>query len=149
VSQVSNVQATCLSPIASSGATVRLVIAQADTIVAGAPLRVTRETRYAVYRAGDGTWQLGFREWGGAPPGFAAPQPVAGPLVFRSASRRSGFRYFDSAGVELVPSATPMDVSRLARIRLTMQTIAADRDRMRDSIRADSIDVAVRRATSP
>ena len=149
VVQVANVLAACTGAVASSGPSIRLAIATPDTILAGAPLRVTRQTRYAVYRAGDGTWQLGFREWGGTPPGFAPPQPVAGPLVVRSGSRRSGFRYFDSAGMELVPSATPIDVSRLARIRLTMQTLATDRDRVRDSIRADSIDVAVRRAPAP
>lgn len=145
----SNVNANCTSPISANGASVRVVVTAPDTIPAGTPLRVTRQTRYAVYRAGDGTWQLGFREWGASPGGFAPPQPVAGPLVNRSSTRRSGFRYFDDTGAELVPSVTPLDVRRLARIRLTMQSIAADGDRRRDSIRTDSIDVALRRAPAP
>ena len=47
------------------------------TLGAGAPVRVTRRRRYVLYRAGDGTWQLGQRAWSG---GVASLQPVAGPL---------------------------------------------------------------------
>ncbi len=52
------------------------------TIGAGAPVRVTRRRRYVHYRAGDGTWQLGQREWSAA---LGALQPVAGPLAPRAA----------------------------------------------------------------
>ncbi len=149
ITQAAPINATCAAPIAATGGTVRLRVASTDTILAGAPLRVTRQARYGIYRAGDGTWQLGFREWSAATPGFAAPQPVAGPLLRRLSSHRSGFRYYDDAGTELVPSNTPLDVSRLARIRLIVQTLATDRDPFRDSVRTDSIDIAVRRAPSP
>lgn len=149
VTATAPIQAACTTPLVLAGPTVRLLAATLDTIPAGAPLRVTRQTRYAIYRAGDGTWQLGFREWSASTQGFAAPQPVAGPLVPRAATRRSGFRYFDDTGAELTPSATPLDVSRLALIRVTMQTLATHRDASRDSVRADSIDIAVRRALAP
>lgn len=142
-------QALCTAPVSASGASVRFVISTSDTIRAGAPLRVTRQTRYSIYRAGDGTWQLGFREWSAATPGFAAPQPVAGPILLRAGGRRSGFRYYSGDGAELIPSASPLDVSRLARIRLVMQTLATDRRSSRDSVRTDSIDIAVQRGPAP
>lgn len=149
ISSVSTLAANCIAPITASGSSLRMTIGSSDTILAGVPLRVTRQSRYGIYRAGDGSWQLGFREWNPATFGFAAPQPVAGPLLFRAGSRRSGFRYFDDAGMELVPSSMPLDVARLARVRLTVHSLAVDVDNSRDSVRTDSIDVAVRRATSP
>jgi hypothetical protein len=47
------------------------------TLGAGAPVRVTRRRRYVLYRAGDGSWQMGQRSWSA---GVASLQPVAGPL---------------------------------------------------------------------
>ena len=44
---------------ACRGAVLRLAVGPADTIPPGAPLRVTRRLRYAFYRSGDGSWQLG------------------------------------------------------------------------------------------
>ena len=44
----------------------------------GTPIRVTRRTRYSLYRAGDGDWYLGRRTMG--PAGWDVAQPVAGPL---------------------------------------------------------------------
>lgn len=53
------------------------------TVAAGAPVRVTRRRRYVHYRASDGSWQLGQREWSAA---VGALQPVAGPLAARAAA---------------------------------------------------------------
>ncbi len=69
-----------------AGAHLRLRLAGAPlppTMVAGAPVRVTRRRRYVHYRAGDGAWQLGQREWTGA---AGTLQPVAGPLGTRAAA---------------------------------------------------------------
>ncbi|GLC27896.1 PulJ/GspJ family protein [Roseisolibacter agri] len=73
------------APWRAAGAQLRLRLAGAAlpaTVSAGAPVRVTRRRRYVHYRAGDGTWQLGQREWSAA---LGALQPVAGPLASRSA----------------------------------------------------------------
>jgi hypothetical protein len=67
-----------LSPWRASGLRLRLAGPPLPaTLGAGAPVRVTRRKRYILYRAGDGTWQLGQRVWSG---GIASLQPVAGPL---------------------------------------------------------------------
>lgn len=149
ITSVPNLRATCAAPVAASGATQRVVASTPDTIAAGTPLRVTRQARFAIYRASDGTWQLGYREWNEPTHRFAAPQPVVGPLLPRSAARHSGFRYFDSAGTELLPAAGPLDVRRIARIRLTASTLVPARSVAQDSVRADSVDVALRRITPP
>lgn len=147
--RVRNVEAayvTCTAPLAFAGLSVRLTLTgSADTIPAGAPLRLTRQTRYSLYRSADGSWQLGFREWNEATGAFASPQPVAGPLLLAAGTRRSGYRYYDAAGTEIVVTDGAPDVSRIARIRITMRSIAATRDRGSDSVRTDSVDVGLRR----
>ncbi|CAN5365697.1 hypothetical protein BH09GEM1_BH09GEM1_26500 [soil metagenome] len=138
------VTATCPAPFLATGPTVRLTLAAlSDTIPAGAPLRVTRPTRYAFYRSGDGTWQLGFREWSDATGAFSAPQPVAGPLLRQSDSRRSRFRFFDAFGEELTGSDFE---ARIARVRIVTHALSAARERGQDSVRSDSVDVALQRA---
>lgn len=123
---------------------VRLRHSGADTIPGGAPLRVTRQERLAIYRAGDGTWQLGLREHSAASGTFGAPQPVAGPFL-RTApdGARTGFRYFDAAGAELWLAAEPGAITRLARVRFTAVVPAAG---PRAPPVRDSMDVAVRPA---
>lgn len=149
VSSASTVTTSCVAPVASSGAAQRLALGSTDTIPAGTPLRVTRPARFGVYRASDGTWQLGYREWNDPTHRFAAPQPVVGPLVPRTGRRPSGFRYFDSAGVELRASGAPIDVRLVARIRLTASTLVHTADQVQDSVRSDSVDVTLRRAPPP
>ena len=142
-------RATCSPPMAGSGATYRVTGPVPDTIQAGTPVRVSRQARYGTYRASDGTWQLGYREWSDPTHRFAAPQPVVGPLLPRNAARPSGFRYFDSTGTELLPARGPIDVSLVAKIRVTANTLVPARTRLQDSVRADSVDVALRRAAPP
>lgn len=48
------------------------------TVGMGAPVRVLRRRRYALYRAGDGLWYLGMREWDAG--GWNGVQPLAGPF---------------------------------------------------------------------
>ena len=147
INSVATIAAACALPVASSGRAVHLTLAASgDTIPAGAPLRVTRQTRYGVYRSSDGTWQLGFREWSETSGAFSAPQPVAGPLLLRASGRQSGFRYFDNMDQELATTGAPLDVTRIARIRITTQSLARVRARGQDSVRTDSVDVALGRA---
>ncbi len=75
-----------MAPWRGAGAHLRLRLAGAPlppTVAAGAPVRVTRRRRYVHYRASDGSWQLGQRQWTG---GAGALQPVAGPLAPRAAA---------------------------------------------------------------
>lgn len=146
---VSSVPASCVSPVSAAGTSLSLQLAAPDTILAGTPLRITRQSRYGVYRASDGTWQLGFREWNDAAHAFSAPQPVAGPLAPPSARGASSFRYFDDGGAELVAVNGAIDVTRVARIRLTAFSLVQVRERSQDSVRADSLDLALHHALGP
>ena len=119
----------------------RIVIAAAESIHAGSPLRITRPARYSFYRSGDGSLQLGLREWSEAGHRFAPPQPVAGPFVARDVGGRSGFRYFDAEGAELPIGADGVDAARVARVRVTVLAHAAGQASA--DIRRDSIDVAL------
>lgn len=145
IAGVNSVAATCTST-QGSGRTIQLILSGPDTIDAGTPLRVTRQTRYAIYRASDGTYQLGIREWNDSTHRFSAPQPVAGPLLPRSGTRRTGFRYFDSGGAELTMAGGPIDVTSVARIRISAQSVVAVRSGLQDSVRVDSVDVALHHA---
>jgi hypothetical protein len=63
-------------------------------------------------------------------------------------ARRSGYRYFDAMGQEIDLTAGPADVTRIARIRITMRSVASGQDRGSDSVRTDSVDVGLRRGGS-
>lgn len=149
IAEVSAIAAQCTLPMPAAGASVRLSIGAHDTVPPGAPLRVTRQTRSHVYRSGDGTWQLGFREWNPVTQSFTAPQPVAGPLIRRSGDHRSGFRYYDQTDAELLASAGSIDVTRIARIRILASSRVVVRDPSQDSVRTDSVDIALRPAATP
>jgi hypothetical protein len=146
IASVDLANATCPPPFSATGSTFRMTLSGfADTIPAGTPLRITRPIRYAFYRSGDGTWQLGFREWSETPGAFSAPQPVAGPFLRASADRRSRFRYFRATGDELLGAGIESAVS-LVRVMLYSRNVA--REVGQDSVRTDSIDVALQRSSS-
>jgi hypothetical protein len=76
-------------------------------------VHVTRPWRYSVYRASDGRWYLGAKEWNPALGRFNTIQPVAGPLVSPSAGGLR-FQYLDSLGGTL--PVVPPDVRAIAAI---------------------------------
>jgi hypothetical protein len=76
-------------------------------------VRVTRPWRYSLYRASDGRWYVGAKEWNPALGRFNTIQPVAGPLVSASAGGLR-FRYLDSLGAGL--PVIPPDVRAIAAI---------------------------------
>lgn len=80
----------------------------------GTPVRVTRHIRYSVYRAPDGQWYLGRREWSPAAGRFETIQPVSGPYGGHAA-----LRYYDETGDEL-PSGTAA-TDRIARIAIALR----------------------------
>ena len=138
--------ASCPAPFPVTGKTLRLTLGELnDTIQAGSPLRVTRSTRYAIYRSGDGTWQLGFREWSESTGSFSSPQPVAGPLLRQTDGRLSRFRFFGDTGDELAGSDFE---ARVTRIRIIIHALSRARERGQDSVRSDSVDVALQHAST-
>lgn len=87
----------------------------------GLPVRFTRPLRYSLYRASDGSWYLGERDWSSATQRFNSIQPIAGPML---SAARGGlqFQYFDSAGRMLAsPIADPSGVA-IVRIILRGET---------------------------
>jgi type II secretory pathway pseudopilin PulG len=96
-----------------------------DSAPVGGPLvavRLSRRTRFNLYRGGDGAWYLGMRDWNAGTHRFNGVQPVTGPLRARSVrADRTGlhFAYLDSAGAVLAlpldSAATPAAIEIAAR----------------------------------
>jgi hypothetical protein len=143
ITDVALATVACPAPFSVTGSALHLSISAPDTIPAGTPIRVTRPIRYAFYRSGDGTWQLGLREWSEAAGAFSSPQPVAGPFLRNSDGRQSRFRYFGGAGEELADVGFERSV---ARIRLVAHARIVTREAAQDSVRSDSVDVALQHA---
>jgi prepilin-type N-terminal cleavage/methylation domain-containing protein len=83
-----------------------------------AVVRMTRPWRYSVYRASDGRWYFGAKEWNAALVRFNTIQPVAGPLLSASAGGLR-FRYLDSLGAVL--PAVPPDPRRIASVEVGLR----------------------------
>jgi hypothetical protein len=77
----------------------------ADDVRLGAPIRVMRRGRLALYHAGSGDWMLGWRRCAYDNASCGSVQPVAGPLATRS---NGGLRLrLKGAGSLLVNARTP------------------------------------------
>ena len=70
----------------------------------GAALRITRPFRYSLYKASDGAWYVGAKDWSPALGRFNTIQPVAGPFLPASAAGLR-FRYADSLGAAIPPGS--------------------------------------------
>ena len=109
----------------------------------GTPLRVTRHERWVFYRASDGRWYLGLRDWNTAAARFNTSQPVAGPFIRALRSgERTGLRFYDSLGNALVPDGT--NEGSIARVRVTTLSSVAPSGAV-DSVRRDSADAVLSR----
>ena len=84
----------------------------------GAPVRITRTWRYSIYRASDGGWYFGAKEWNSSTQRFNTIQPVAGPFVSATAGGLI-FRYADSTGAP-VPSGA-IDTRSIALIEVAFR----------------------------
>jgi prepilin-type N-terminal cleavage/methylation domain-containing protein len=91
------------------------------SVRAGVPLRITRPARYSVYRASDGAWYLGQREWNPSTSRFNTIQPVTGAFL-APASGGLRFRYFDSSGAELAAGTAATPSIALVTITLAAET---------------------------
>jgi prepilin-type N-terminal cleavage/methylation domain-containing protein len=109
----------------------------------GAPVRFTRPVRYSLYRAADGDWYLGEREWNPTAARFNTIQPVSGSFLSPSLGGLA-FSYLDTLGS---PLATPIgDTRAIALIRLDLrgQTKTAARTASGSSRRrTDSLSLVV------
>jgi prepilin-type N-terminal cleavage/methylation domain-containing protein len=117
-----------LSDADQRAARVAIVLAAPPPLapLVGMPLRVTRPLRLSLYRASDGGWYLGERDWSATSQRFNTIQPVSGPFL-SAALGGLVFRYQDSAGVVL---PTPVSVTRsiaLIQVALKGQTRSATR----------------------
>ena len=140
---VSHGRTACALPAALAGPAYHLSLDAPADVPGGTPARVTRQERYVIYRASDGWWYLGARAWSAVTSSFSAPQPMAGPFL-RSApgGTITGFRFFDSLGVVLVPDGT--NERAIARVRVSSITLIPSLAGS-DSVRRDSADVALAR----
>lgn len=98
----------------------------------GAVVRVTRPWRYSVYRASDGRWYLGAKDWNPALGRFNTIQPVGGP--FASGSSGLQFTYRDSAG-SVVPAASS-EPHRIAYIGVLVENLGLTAIALRNRARA-------------
>lgn len=142
VTAASRTTTACGVPTSAPGPAMRLALDAPADVPAGTPVRVTRPERWVVYRAGDGRWYLGVRDWSPAASRFLAVQPVAGPFVRRAPDgARTGFRYFDASDAELDPDGT--NERAIARVRIT--TLSAVPAATNDSVRRDSAEAVLSR----
>jgi prepilin-type N-terminal cleavage/methylation domain-containing protein len=143
---VTRTTTACAVPTSAAGPTVRLLLDAPAGVSAGTPVRITRWERWVVYRAGDGRWYVGLRDYSPATSRFLAAQPVAGPFLraVRSGAR-TGFRYFDASGSPLDPDGT--NEGRIARVRITALSVVPAAGA--DTVRTDSTDAVLSRSDAP
>lgn len=93
-------------------------------VPAGTALRFLRPLRLSLYRASDGRWYMGARDWNGASQRFNTIQPVAGPLQPYSPGADSGLRfsYFDATGGEL--AAPVAQTTQIASVRIVARGLS-------------------------
>ena len=135
------------SPLRASatGTTTRLQIDQVLTAAptVGTPVRVTRRTRYSLYRATDGDWYIGRRTLGRG--GWDVVQPVDGPMQ----SARAGgliLQAYDTTGAPLADGDSPVVARSIARLRIQLRAPRRAGRASPRTVRVDSlgIDVALR-----
>ena len=100
------------------GFALTLTIPAPATIGPGTPVRFIRRARYSLYHASDGEWYLGYRRCNAiGASSCGGVQPVSGPYrAYSSDPRLTGLllEYFDSHGVRLGATASPLVLARVA-----------------------------------
>ena len=146
----SRVTTGCVVPSLASGPAYRLTLDAPAAVGGATPVRVTRWERWVLYRASDGRWYVGVRDWSATTARFLAPQPVAGPFLRTlPTGERTGFRYFDASDALLVPDGT--NERSIARIRVTTLSTAAPGapGTPLSGVRRDSADAVLSRRGAP
>lgn len=85
----------------------------------GAVVRITRPFRYSLYKASDGAWYIGAKDWSPSLGRFNTIQPVAGPFLSAAAAGLR-FRYADSLGAA-IPAGT-MAPAAIALIEIALRS---------------------------
>ena len=99
----------------------------------GAPVRVLKRVRYALYQETDGKSYLGFSTYNTSTTTYGALSPVSGPYDPYGSASGVGFRYYDVDGNELTAPVSASDRQKIARVDLIA------RARTSANIRADGI----------
>jgi prepilin-type N-terminal cleavage/methylation domain-containing protein len=137
----------CAIPSVAAGPAYRLTLDSPVAVGGATPVRVTRWERWVVYRASDGRWYVGIRDWSAPAARFLAPQPVAGPFLRTLPSGvRTGFRYFDASDAPLVPDGT--NEQSIAGVRVTTLSPVAPTT-TGSGVRRDSADAVLSRRGAP
>lgn len=114
-----------LAPAVGVGTRVALDDSLPRGVAEGTPARITRRTRYHLYRAGDGQWYLGRNTRGRAL--WDVTQPVAGP--FRSATGGGlRIRVVDSIGSALPAGPSAAAAAIRLELRAPRDAVAATSD---------------------
>jgi hypothetical protein len=88
----------------------------------GLPIRITRSWKYSIYRASDGSWYLGARDWNSGTLRFNIIQPVSGPFV-PAAAHGVAFRYYDSAGVVIASGSSNTRGIALIQVAFSVDSV--------------------------
>ena len=130
-----------------TGTTTRLQLEDTVTtlVAVGTPVRVTRRTRYSLYRATDGDWYIGRRTLGRG--GWDVIQPVDGPM---QSARAGGLKLqaYDTTGAPLADGESRVIARSIARLRIQLRAPRRAGRASPRAVRTDSlgIDVALRPA---
>ncbi len=144
-----------LDPVADAGR-VGWRLTLGDTLpvslTRGAPVRVLRPERLALYRS-TGEWMLGWTEWNPASAAWNAIQPVAGPLLpWAPPAATSGLSlmWHDSTGAALSPAPAPATPPRWLVLGLGSITRRQVRhDGVARGLRRDSLTLRLPLRNSP
>ena len=97
----------------------------APLTLVGRAVRITRPIRYSVYRASDGRWYLGARDWNSGASKFNSIQPLAGPFQAPTPATPV-FQWFDTSAARLAAPVGTLDRVASLRVDLRGQTREAD-----------------------
>ncbi len=89
---------------------------------AGTPLRITRRSRYSLYRASDALWYLGYRDYNPRTARLNVIQPLSGPFLAPGAGGMA-FRYFDGVGGAIASGSAT--VGNIALVEIGMRVLGS------------------------
>ena len=109
----------------------------------GSVLRITRRSRFALYRTGTGDYALGYADWNHGTAAWDVIQPVSGAFapVNRSVPAASGvvFTVFDSTNAPMASGTLAPEAARLTVTTRTRTRGALRMDGLPRGVRSDSL----------
>jgi len=82
----------------------------------GAPIRVMKRIRYALYQASDSKWYLGFSTYNTGTSAYGSLSPVSGPYDPYGTASGLAFKYYDVDGNEIASGAAASERKKIARV---------------------------------